>query len=379
MVDQHPHYLLKKRNVFYYSRRIPVERRQVYGKSRLVFSLETGSYKDALALARCVTARLNADWECNTLPNGLTHKIETKLSPVTQEPDLLDARDGYLRIRGEGRPDTFRRAATRNLNAVVETVGNKPLTRYSSLDAVRVRDSLLQRGLTVISVRRMFATINAAFNFANSEYGIDTTNPFASVNFPPSNPKKRLSIPVDLVREIQRDCLSIGDDLRLLVALISDTGMRLSEAAGLCVEDVYLEDDIPHVSVQAHPWRPLKTRQSQRLIPLVGASLAAAKNLMALNQDRFCFPRYTNEDSCNGNSASAALNKWLKSKYGAAVVMHGFRHAFRDRLRAIDCPTELIDQLGGWSANNVGRRYGNGYDLDVLRSYLLKFTYSSKC
>jgi hypothetical protein len=63
MVDQHPHYLLKKRNVFYYSRPIPAERRQVYGKSRLVFSLETRSYTYALALARCVTARLNADWE----------------------------------------------------------------------------------------------------------------------------------------------------------------------------------------------------------------------------------------------------------------------------------------------------------------------------
>jgi len=35
---------------------------------------------------------------------------------------------------------------------------------------------------------------------------------------------------------IQTECISINDEIRWLIALVSDTGMRLSEAAGREVE-----------------------------------------------------------------------------------------------------------------------------------------------
>ena len=72
------------------------------------------------------------------------------------------------------------------------------------------------------------------------------------------------------------------------------------------------------------------------------------------------------------NSASATLNKWLKEKLINDYVIHGFRHSFRDRLRAIECPSEIIDQLGGWSLKSVGQGYGKGYELSVLGKWLLK-------
>ena len=48
------------------------------------------------------------------------------------------------------------------------------------------------------------------------------------------------------------------------------------------------------------------------------------------------------------------------------IVMHGFRHAMRDRLRAVSCPSEMIDQIGGWSSGKIGEGYGNGFDLRSL-------------
>ena len=60
---------------------------------------------------------------------------------------------------------------------------------------------------------------------------------------------------------IQTACLKIDDDLRWLVALISDTGMKLSEAAGLKIDDLVLDDEIPHVVIQPHNHRPLPTYQ----------------------------------------------------------------------------------------------------------------------
>jgi integrase len=46
-----------------------------------------------------------------------------------------------------------------------------------------------------------------------------------------------VSIPVNTIREIQQACYEIDDDMRWLMALISDTGMRLAEAAGLHINE----------------------------------------------------------------------------------------------------------------------------------------------
>ena len=80
---------------------------------------------------------------------------------------------------------------------------------------------------------------------------------------------------------------------------------------------------------------------------------------------QFLFNSYTDENSCNGNSASAALNKWLK-QYVPDAVVHSFRHSFRDRLRTAGVQSEMIDQLGGWSNKTVGQGYGIGYELDKI-------------
>ena len=43
----------------------------------------------------------------------------------------------------------------------------------------------------------------------------------------------------------------MDDDLRHLVSLISDTGMRLSEAAGLMKSDFNVDCDYPHLVITA--------------------------------------------------------------------------------------------------------------------------------
>jgi len=92
--------------------------------------------------------------------------------------------------------------------------------------------------------------------------------------------------------------------------------------------------------------------------------LAAQK--IKQNSSDYAFPRYTDGIKCNSNSASAALNKWIKQVAGTGNVIHGFRHSFRDRLRVVSAPIDMIDQLGGWSLQSAGQGYGDGYDLVSL-------------
>jgi integrase len=145
--------------------------------------------------------------------------------------------------------------------------------------------------------------------------------------------------------------------------------MRLAEAAGLHKDDIVLDADIPHVIVQPYPWRRLKTKGSARHIPLIGVSLWAARRIQQ-HDSSYAFPRYCDGKICNANSASAALNKWMKTAIGNGYVMHGLRHSLRDRLRAVECPSDIIDAIGGWTTKGIGHAYGKGYGLEILAKWM---------
>ena len=55
-------------------------------------------------------------------------------------------------------------------------------------------------------------------------------------------------------------------------------------------------------------------------------------------------------------------------------VIQGLRHSFRDRLRTVECQSEIIDQLGGWSMKSLGQFYGKSYKITVLNKSLLKLS-----
>ena len=74
------------------------------------------------------------------------------------------------------------------------------------------------------------------------------------------------------------------------------------------------------------------------------------------------------------NSASAAINKWLKPRVPDGCVVHSFRHSLRDRLRAVQCPSDMIDQIGGWATAGIGQAYGEGYSIKIMHKCLQKIT-----
>ena len=280
----------------------------------------------------------------------------------------------YLRLKGVGKDKTFHRGAERNIQSVIELLGGRPLDEYSSSDAASFRDYLLKKGLTTNSVKRNFAYIRSIFNLCIQEHGLDCKNAFSRVYLPDlDDSKKRKPIPIENIRQIQEDCREADDEARWLVALISDTGMRLSEAAGLHIDDIKLDEEVPHIDLKPHAWRSLKTKGSQRQIPLAGVSLWAAQRIKETKTESpYAFPRYTSVKGTNANSASAAINKWFRPRVPEGCVIHSFRHSPRDRLRAVQCPSDMIDQIGEWATAGVGQGYGEGYSIHVNHEWIRK-------
>ena len=376
MYTRSPHYLYQRNGIYYFTRQVPSDLKTKFNKNRIVISLRTSSKQKAIEAANKLTDRLETYW--NTLRLELFHTKELKLSFLDNQKSKIEtvklskALDTYIKLKGNGKGELFHRTALRNISYTIECFGDVDITSLKSIDAARYRDFLFKKGLSTSSVRRIFSSINAVINITVNEFGINMKNPFSGTFIPDDNKKKiRLPIPIKNIRNIQTECKNLNDDNRWLIALISDTGMRLSEAVGLLTSDIILSTEIPHVSIINHPWRRLKTKGSNRSIPLIGASLWAAKKVTSVN-NQFAFPRYTNDEKCNANSASNGLNKWLKPRIPDDCVIHSFRHSLRDRLRAVQCPYDIVDAIGGWSTNGVGQSYGSGYTLEVKHEWLNK-------
>ena len=364
---------------------MPKDIRSHYNTRRISFSLKTKYKVEAYNSSLSISKNLENHWSYLRLKSDhlqinrfISEKSQIPISISSAQDDVKfsDAVNIYIETKGRDRPKTFRKSVERAYKYLLNVTDDKYINLYTRKDAINLRDFLVTRGLSGSSVVRVFNTIKAIYNFIINEKGINSSNPFTGLYIDRvRGVTTRKSFSIDDLRLIQRKCRSMPDELRMIVLLVSDTGLRLSEALGLEHNDLHVKNEIiPYVTIQNHPWRRLKTKGSSRKIPLVGNSLWAAKEVTKFVKNRFVFPRYNKNNYTNSNSASAALNKWIKSEGFKEHSMHSFRHSLRDRLRSVECPIEIADQIGGWAFKSVGQGYGNGYCLKILAKWMNSIT-----
>ena len=377
-----PVYFYRRNEIFYFSRAVPSDLCHRFNKKKIEVPLRTKSEAKAAKSAAALSDRLERYWDSlrmemiysrelgmSVVPDEVSNANQTKLS-------FSDALALYQRLKGTGKSNLFFKVSTRSIRYLQECLGHNKIVNLKPADAGLFRDFLFNRGMSSSSVKRVFSSVRAIMNLAIKEHGLAMTNVFNGTFIPEDDKRKeRLPVPSDVIKQTQKECRDLDDERRWLIALISDTGMRLSEACGLLTSDICLDDELPHINLVVHQWRRLKTGSSSRQIPLVGTSLWAAKQVVKQGH-QFAFPKYCNETKCNANSASAALNKWLKSRVPSGCVIHSFRHSLRDRLRAVECPADIIDAIGGWTTEGVGHQYGKGHSLSVKARWMHKLTKS---
>jgi hypothetical protein len=160
MVDHFNTYLYQKRGFYYFSRRVPQEIHKHFPKHRIVLALNTRSRAKALKCAQVICQRLDERWlpirlDALGLGNvGLGNVVAHDVKPFDVGPTLSEATQQYLQLKSMGKAKTFHQAALRNAGTVIEICGNRVVTEYRTIDAGQVPNVLIDKGLSVLSVRR---------------------------------------------------------------------------------------------------------------------------------------------------------------------------------------------------------------------------------
>ena len=215
--NSNPSYVFLKGTTYYFNRHIPLDVRSYYKSDRVILCLKTNRKDQAIRAARSIAQRLEDYWMSLRLANldiPAFHLLRNEPQKLSQSScmTLSEALELYLRLKGVNKDKTFHRGAERNIQSVVDVLSDRPLDEYSSSDAAAYRDYLLKRGLTTNSVKRNFATIRSVINLAIQKHGLECRNAFSRVYLPDlDDAKKRKPIPIENIKEIQRECMSIDD------------------------------------------------------------------------------------------------------------------------------------------------------------------------
>jgi integrase len=304
-------------------------------------------------------------------PDAILSPTERKSLQILQGPiSLSDAIDYYIQASGKQDDRKFVNSAKRSLEFFTEELQDRPLDQYRRKEIDSRLHQGISQGLKTATVSRRLSDVKSAVNKTILNFEYKFKNPFEQHTIPnlredensrsslDTNQQKTLTALFD-----QNDFGNTMNGLRILF----DSGMRVSEVIGLRTQDIYLDHNIPHIKLHKNPFRRLKTKQSERLIPLVGYALIGVKRQLAFipKDSEWLFPNYVTEanKTIRNDSASAAMNKRIKPM---GFTCHSLRHNLKDRLRLANVSMENVKEIQGWSRGDQASKYGEMSLLELL-------------
>jgi integrase len=308
------------------------------------------------------------------------HRLAADMFYGKKEPVFLSSAVAeFQELKGED-PNSKAGALRRSVvSTFIAQFGDLSIDQYTRETANSFVKFLVKKGNKTATIKRRLNSIRPIFRQISRERELDDRRIFEAVNIPNEGYDKvdRLPFSTTEMTLIQKACLEKDDDFRWVVGLLSDTGLRLAEAIGLKVQDVFLDAANPYVVIRPNEARRLKTKGSERNVPLVGVALWAVKRAITHASNDFIFPRYIDfsKETLDNKSthASNTLTKWLRSLHiadSAQKSTHSFRHSLQDRLKDVQTPQELRNAIGGWTNKGIGEGYGKGYTVAVLAGHM---------
>ena len=148
-VDQNEAYTFKKLGIFYFSKRVPSDLRELYKVGRLTYSLKTKCPKTAKKQVRDAIYKLEMYWNKVRMDKELPCRQSLVSTTNNQSDDLsikfTEAARLYLKIKGKNKDVTFYNSVQRTTGYIISSIGDKNLASYTRANANSFRDYLLKR------------------------------------------------------------------------------------------------------------------------------------------------------------------------------------------------------------------------------------------
>ncbi|MEM8740914.1 MAG: integrase, partial [Pseudomonadota bacterium] len=133
---------------------------------------------------------------------------------------------------------------------------------------MRFRDwSQARTGHSPETANKDFGHLADVFRSVADLHGLNLASPFQGLRLRPAEKPENLPFSTDWIRTrlLPPEALAgLNTEARLAFLIMVNTGARPSEILGARVDDFMLAHEVPHLAIQPHAGRSLKTRQSRR-------------------------------------------------------------------------------------------------------------------
>ena len=243
--------------------------------------------------------------------------------------------------------------------------------------------------MTHNSARSYLVNLSALFSYALREGWIEV-NPCKGMVPPRRDSVRRRGFTTEELKSIFSHLeAERHSDRWWILAILAFSGARASEVCQLHVDDLKDERGIPFLDFSCFDMdgrrttsKSLKTGSSERVAPLhpklVSGGLLQLAQARRLRGETRLFPsiRHHPQGGCSHD-----LSKWFGrflDRIGMSqpgLVLHSFRHGFREAGRRVALSEEIMDALGGWAPRSAGAKYGDRHAIAANAAHMAKIAF----
>lgn len=257
----------------------------------------------------------------------------------------------------------------------INQVGDKTINDITNLDLIKFRDWWLERMKTddikADTVNKDFTHLKGVLDIVSTheQLDMDIEKIFKKIHIKEECQGTRNAYSTEFIQEkiLNYETLkSLDNEAQNILFICANTGARPIEIVNLVKEDVVLDAPVPYIHIRPRQGYSLKTRESERRMPLVGLALEAFK----------VYPNGFSKYHGKSDKLTSTINKWLSKNNLRPTIKHSLyslRHSFQDRLTAIEIPDRIQCQLMGHKFKRP--KYGNGANLEHIRNVITKIAF----
>jgi len=303
------------------------------------------------------------DWD-----ERLLHPVDREVLKAvdaggTYVPGCVSIRDAYLQDLqryGDSRVDEKAvRVAIESMASLIGSIDIRQIRRTHILNWVKLNRS---KGLTDSTIRRRLNAIQGVVNRWHRDAGITVPDLFGGLKLEQAGRDARLPFHSTHLAAIEAYLVKGGalPQTADMLRLMRGTGIGVLEMIGLERADVVLDADLPYLHIRENSLRPrLKTKCRKRIVPLVGAALAAVRR--ALENPKLKVGLFYDRPA-DATVVSGRLNAAIRRAgvpHSKRLTIYSFRHTLVAALRLTGAPQDIARYMMGHRALDSHSKYGS--------------------